>query len=263
MAPLRRNLYLVLLPLMLPVLSGAADRRTGGGCAEGAYLATWKAEALGRGAAGLACWIVDEAGALRLEVGLGGTDPLSVRGLFGQRGQGWSLILGDPGQGTFNAWSEPWREVGPGLESWVRNALLCTGAVSGRNASAATPPRPRFAGAGRADSVARWIAPPLTLDRTARNSASAAGFRARMAGRGSGRGDAAETARLEVFRDGGADAGWAAGTRIRLSSSRRPGHVEWTILERTPAFAAPDEVFLPLWTLDRIVEPARVFPGTR
>lgn len=256
---------LFLIFLLLPACAGAASPSSTGGCAPGAYLAAWRAEAVGRAVEGSACWIVGGGGELRIEVGFGGTDGAPIERLFSQVGDGWSLVLGEPGQGTINPWAEAWREVTPGLESWVRAFLLCSGQEISRPADGSGGARPRFLLKRRSADVYRWIAPRLALDsRTvSAGSVPAAGFRKSLVRRGSGRGSEQEIVRLEVFRPAGPVTGWAPGTRLRAASSRRPGHLEWTILRRSTAFEAPAEVFLPLWPLAQFIDPDTVFPGTR
>lgn len=266
MASRRVGLALVLL-LLLPQLARAATPPRGGGCEAGAYLARWRAGAIGRTVSGNACWIVGKAGELRLEASLdtGGEDR-PAENLFYQQGQGWSLILGQPGEGTFNPWAEAWQEVHPGLEAWMRAALLCPGRRSDSATSRGTAYRPRFCRPTQPMSVYRWVAPRLTFggrDQTDSDSGRTGRFRQSMVRRGTGRGADREIARLEVFHPAPRVAGWIAGTRLRLVSSRRPGYLEWTILQRSPGFEAPPEAFLPLWPLSEFVDPVRVFPGTR
>lgn len=254
--------------LVLPILMGAAAGARGGcdgGCDPGAYLAAWRAEALGHAIEGHACWVVGTDEVLRLEVALDESGAGPVRSLFQQSGQGWTVVLGEPGQGTFNGWAEAWRQVPPAFETWIRDALLCDGATTGVPVVWRPVPRPRFARRAGEAAVYRWIAPTLALDDRAGNAGSATGsnLRDRLVRRGSGRGADREIARLEVGGPRPAASPWRAGTTMRLGSSRRPGSIRWTILVRRAEIAVPDEVFLPLWPLADFLDPARVFPGTR
>ena len=54
----------------------------------------------------------------------------------------------------------------------------------------------------------------------------------------------------------------APGTRILISSSRRPGLLELDLIDSRLALDLPAETFLPLWPLDRFFSAAEIFPGT-
>ena len=245
-------------------------------------LARWRATAFGEARQGLCCWVTGPEGALRLEVSAPqrpGEPARRIGSLLAWEGDGWTLILGEPGQGTLNRWREQWRQPPPGLEPLVRAGLAdwsdeeiptSPGGISNRpggRPSAWRSPSPELR--GRIHLERRWEAPLLSLA-PGHGPALIPGFdpdsfRNRMIRRGSGRGGSAEIVTLEFSIPAGgrrAAGPWSPGTRLLVSSSRRPGQLQLDLLDSTFHPDLSVEAFLPLWPLGWFLSPAEMFPGT-
>ncbi len=257
-----------LLALLLLVgLTGGALAQTG----EAGYrFARWRASAWIYDFEGYACWALDGSGALRLEVlSEKGRAASPLQSIFRQAGIGWSVVLGEPGEGTFNPWREAWSKPSPGWEEWIRQILVPggTGTDNSRMATGNPLPRRRFRGSRGGDPPTariRWVLPVIDLRANSAESRTRAdrGFRQRWTWRGRGRGDDREVALLTVWNPGQEGGAWPAGSRGHLASSRRPGSLDFEIL-RFEKRAVPPEIFLPLWPLRDVVPEDEIFPGTR
>lgn len=242
--------------------------------------AQWRFEAFGRVTQGLCCWLEGPGDGLRLEVTApsGENDRLpGSESVLAWRGDGWTIVLGEPGQGTLNRWHEQWRNLPPGWEEWIRgilaryplqgrSELLSGGLLRDRNFL----PRLQWRQPGTAARESRfvsWEAPRLqwTAGSSEMPEQREERFRDAMVRRGRGRGGAAEVVRFEfVSAADAAKAGtpWPPGSVMNASSSRRPGTLHLEIRQRRAVGTVAPEVFLPLWPLDEFIAPDEKFQGT-
>lgn len=195
-------------------------------------LGSWQARALGREARGTLAWVTGPGPELRLEAAAasdeGGEagDPAT---LWQRDGRGWTLVCGAPGEpGVLEPWGHPWRPAPAGLADLARAVAL---GKPGR------PVRLVLAAADPADG-----SDPAAGDEPA---AAPAGLRTALARRGRGGGGPGE--RLAVSH--------LPGGRVRVTSTRRPGHLEIRALAAQAVAADPAEVYVPWWPL------AEVLPG--
>lgn len=196
----------------------------------------WTAEVLGRRASGLLGWIEGPDHSLRMEMGKASqvSDPTF---LLAQKGEGWTVILGPEGEGTFNSWGREWRRVDPGLGQLVR------GAVEFLSSSQDGP------------SKQRLEIPDLTPE--GKPADPERSFRRDMVRRGRGRGGAGEIVVLTRL-DPKKEAPWA----YEIHSTRRPGKIKLGNLQPLSLECAVPEVFVPLWPLSDLTVRTRENPGT-
>lgn len=208
-------------------------------------LARWRAEALGRSACGLAGWILGSGGDLRWDLTVA-EDPGSTlqsgdaddwAPLLTRTGHGWTLIAPASGTGVFGAWDREWAAPPAGLAALARRVATCVDNGPSRSTE----------GSRRLT----LFSDPVAGDEPA--AVTAAGrFREGMSHRGRGGGGPGEVVTVGAR---------AAAGGVRVRSSRRPGWVEVTAVERRPAAGSADEVFLPWWSLGELTLPASLPPA--
>jgi hypothetical protein len=268
-------LLILLLWTSLPSFSSAADEPHAS-----LVVARWQIEAFSAVRHGLCCWVTGPQEALRLEITPAldeGTPIPSLASVLSWRGDGWTLVLGQPGQGTLNRWNEQWRNTPPGLEEWIRGCLsryptqqpsLRSDRPSIRTKLSSPGYKWRASGEVEAALVTQdWEAPRLSWanDSESGSVETTSGFRKRMTQRGRGRGGSEEMVRLEFkIPELAAHSNdpWPTGAVMTVSSSRRLGTLRLEILERLGPGAVAAEVFLPLWPLINFVSPDGTFQGT-
>jgi hypothetical protein len=196
----------------------------------------WTAEVLGRRASGLLGWIEGPDRSLRLELGQDGqgSDPTF---LLAQDGEGWTVILGPDGEGTFNGWGREWRRVDPGLGQLVRGAV-------------------DFLSSNQEGPSSRRLEIP-DLNPEGNPAAPGRSFRRDMVRRGRGRGGAGEIVVLTRLAPKN-EAPWA----YEIRSTRRPGRIKLGVLRPLSLDCPVPEVFVPLWPLSDLTVRTRENPGT-
>ena len=269
-------ILLMVLFLLLPTKASAVEPGTR------AVLAHWQASAFSEARHGFCCWMIDPAGSLRLEISAPAGPWDNDQGhesLLAWDGDGWTLILGEPGQGTLNRWREQWRNSPPGLERLIRAALsefpakefeISFDGISPSHKGFRPQPRNSSSGSARKNHYKRrWEVSSRFLvlddDQKSISGPPQESFRVKMIERGSGRGGAAEIFTQEFFipTNGHFDRDpWVPGTRMLLSSSRRPGRLQLEVVALQLHLEVPSEAFLPLWPLDKFLSPSEIFPGT-
>lgn len=208
-------------------------------------LARWRAEAFGSASGGVCCWLEAADGALRFELAEAAEPAAATTAaamLFSWRGVGWTAVLGEPGQGTLGAWREKWDVPSPELSAWLRAIVAACPAGAGRECRRELPPIRSLT---------------LVPDQKERETT----FRSRMTRRGRGRGGRNEILTIR-FLEGNGSGVWAAGSRARITGSRRPGSLELEVLARQDVIGLPAEAYLPLWPLDAFPAIEAIFPGT-
>jgi hypothetical protein len=236
------------------------------------HLSDWSIRAWGsERAAGAACWVRGEGGALRVEIAVR-TAAAPLEALLAQRGEGWTLIVAPSGSnGTdarsspslFKPWDAGWREVRASvgrtattivdrLDAAVRRSPDCGPQIE--------PPRDRRrsrpAGAGwRRPGRRRRSVRELAIVRgwhsetgSAEIGGSPQGLRAQLVARGRGRGGADEILELS-WRCPEDEAPY-----LRISSTRRSGDLRIAIPSSFNVRIAIPEAFIPIWPLGDLLE---------
>lgn len=221
----------------------------------------WEADFLGNSQPGSACWVAGSGGDLRLEVLLGNPSFSTPEDLLAQEGSGFTLILSEGLDGTFNPWLSPWQKLDPGAGTWVQ---LATRIVSGQNpfqdsgswlllagAGPLKGVRPRFLQKDAFPSLERAIRVQLPeLKQVADGQAvqPPKSFRGQNVARASGHGGQDEILTLKHFSEAEKGYSW------RLTSSRKPGQIQLSnpILSVLPEPGV--EVFAPLWPLAQLID---------
>ncbi len=221
----------------------------------------WEAEFLGSDQPGSACWVVASGGDLRLEILLGEPNFSTPEDLMHQEGTGFTLVLSEGLDGTFNPWLSPWQKLNPGAGAWIQ---LATQIVSGQEDFSddhpwtilAEPgtiniPRPRFWTGNRLgsfDQATRVQLPQLDRVAVDEKESLEKSFRGQNVARAAGHGGQEEILTLRRFQKNVRGYAW------RLTSSRKPGqiHLSMPIIS---SIADPGlEVFAPLWPLGQLID---------
>lgn len=200
----------------------------------------WRGSAFGQQASGFACWIELEDGGWRAEAMLTREGESGVPGyreaLLRRIGEGWTVSAPDPATLMVQPWGGPLRRPGP-EELRALRLLRLVVADYGAPDGGSLPAGASLDGSG---SDYRLLLPVLS---GARRSSGATAFRAAMERRGRGRGAAIET--WSVNRDG---------PLLEIRSSRRSGLLQVETLAGEPAAGYADEMLLPLWPLEDLLE---------
>lgn len=234
-------------------------------------LANWRATAFSQSRQGSCCWTTGLEGALRLEVSLQtpGNQPGPEFGpLLAWNGEGWTVILGEAGQGTLNRWGQEWKNTPPGIERLIRAILsdftheeFHFSSFIAAGGSGHFRPRPPISSTGILGEryiKRRWeaIGLLLTEETVEISSRDPGSFRNRLTGRGQGRGGSAEMITMELFLPIAGeipDNSWVPGTRLLVSSSRRSGHLQLDVVDSLNPGEIPSEAFLPIWPLGNFI----------
>jgi hypothetical protein len=211
------------LPAVDPPVSAAPDTFR-------FVLADWRAEALGRQVAGMAGWVAEPGGALRLDLTVrddraGDPPPGTGEAVLARHGRGWTLVTGAGGDGVYGAWDREWQAPPAGLSELAHE-------VAALSASPGDGP------ARRTLTLASDPTATAAPDRPGR------GFRRALATRGRGGGGPGERVTVSgAPGDGG----------VRVRSSRRPGWLEVVPRERRTALGVAEELFLPWYPLGEVL----------
>lgn len=191
------------------------------------WSAVWRGTGLGEELGGSACWLRGADGAVRIEftreaaAGRSAVSPAWGR-LLTRGGEGWVVLLaGETAVG--GRWGGPLERLAPDLRLRLETLLAVM--------------------AGRGDDGCN-----LRLPETAP-------LRAALEARGRGRGGGGETWRVRRLAAPGAP----GDTLVVLTSTRLPGRLQVRSTGSWPAQYAPDDVFVPVWSLGDLL----VFPEGR
>ena len=244
------------------------------------HVAGWRVTVFGERAHGVACWIAGADTALRLEI-LALSDEVTVADENDQRrrlttllardGDGWTYArAGRDLPGLLNRWGERWRTVSPDLARLLQviSLTLSAGppAVDPRGSAVADPDgddRPsvdrwRVAAPGRHRSPEPlvklggdlWLAEPGGEAADPTEAKNSVPWRRDLVARGRGRGGLAEVVTLAWVTP--ADA--SARTQLAVRSVRRTGTLYLWPLAAEPVLYPAVETFLPLWSLQQILD---------
>lgn len=233
----------------------------------------WRGWALGESAAGSACWLRDDGGALRVEIARHGDGEACARPAWGRLllrgGQGWTCLADGERGGVLMAWGGRLEEFAPALalRLHVLAILLEAGPrweqteLDGRGrwlpaARRYRQPRQPMAIASTAAAARDGGGRRLALSCTAAaGDARGSSSRRRLEARGRGAGGDGEIWTLRT-----ANAGDLAGA-LRIESNRRAGQLMLTPLEALPVSLDPEEVSLPLWPLAELLDLPHGWPA--
>ncbi len=212
-------------------------------------IAEYEASAFSYHETGTLLWLAGPDGILRLEIRRGDSRPKSpnpLPPLLEQEGQGWTAILAGEGNDTLNAWGEEWRRPPRGL---ARVAQVVSGALLAGPPVAAVETSTWRAGAVANHRQKERIP---TLDGDRNSTGHGVEFRRRQTHRGLGRGGADEMLELVwKYTDRGRT------PRLQVAVTRRPGHLELSLIGFQDVVYAMPEAFVPLWPLGQLVSLVR------
>jgi len=241
------------------------------------YFVWWRVGIWGQDAAGSACWLSGEADALRIEIGrrdavAGASDDQenTLAQLLSRRGEGWTLATPGTGGGTFQAWGERWREANHRLLVWGRVLAAALAWDQESLEVLERIPARRLADSEHAAARPNWLrtAPGANQERNRlrlevpenpRGETASGGsevkpgigeFRDGLQYRGYGRGAPAEI--LTLLWQPAADPQdrrW-----VRVTSSRRVGHLDVSVPTRYAVRYPLPESFLTPWSLAEVLE---------
>jgi hypothetical protein len=226
----------------------------------------WLISALGESVQGFLCLVEDEEGNLRAEIlinsrsGQGQVPADSVLPeLLQQSGEGYTLILGDNNDGTYNPWRQRWETLDPALGNWIR--VLGNGI---QETFVAIPGARKLEATGSLRASGRRFGGPSAIeigqvhrfqlmswsesDPRPGSVPEKPNFRKQLVERHSGRGGDGEILQLVLASNSGT-ADWLVAT-----SSRKPGRLVLGPPVRYPTGPLDLEVFIPLWPLADLLE---------
>jgi hypothetical protein len=223
--------------------------------------AGWEISVLSYRLTGSAYWLTGADGSIRVEIlqrtsASAGRDPLECA--LDRRGDGWTLVLGQVDEGTYDPWDREWRRLPAPVHLAVRVILdeLCS-PRAGTPGPAANPdrrpwsPRPP----GGTDPLRRLQLPRLRLAASGEPEAgpeTAPSFRQRLAARGGGRGGTGEVMSLLWARR--IRSGKPALAVLEVRSTRRPGvlRIDAPVTVASVTYLDP-ELFVTLWPLRDLI----------